>query len=299
VLIYYTNDIVNAVDKNSNIRLFADDTNLFLSNIDPTYLKIHMKNNLAKLFAWCKCNKLTVNMSKTNYSIFSPRHKPVPPHLNEIKIDNHTIKREASAKYLGLILDENLTFQEHISEINKALIKVGNSFKIIKNYVPDSLKRMIYYAYVHSKIQYGIEVYGTAAPSHLKQTQRLQNRSIKILYNKDYFTPTLQLYNDTKILNIQHTYELSTLKFVHRQRLHSLPEIFDNMYTLNETINTYNTRQSNKIFIPRPKNNYGKKSIKYTGAVLWNQLPETIRSCRTITSFTSQAKTHIYANRNR
>ncbi len=67
--------------------------------------------------------------------------------------------RVPSTKYLGVILDENLNWEEHIENLNKLLIKTGNSFKIIKIHVHPDNKTILYYAYIYSKIQYHIEVY--------------------------------------------------------------------------------------------------------------------------------------------
>ncbi len=78
--------------------------------------------------------------------------------LDNVNIGNVTIPRVPSTKYLGVILDENLNWEEHIENLNKSLIKNSNSFKIIKNLVHPDKKTILYYAYIYSKIQYGIEV---------------------------------------------------------------------------------------------------------------------------------------------
>ena len=68
-------------------------------------------------------------------------------------------------KYLGIILDENFNWVDHIDSLNNSIIKTANSFKIIKRKVCEENNKLLYYAYVYSKIQYGIEVYGRAKSS--------------------------------------------------------------------------------------------------------------------------------------
>ncbi len=97
-----------------------------------------MKIVLTDLFEWCQLNKLTVNLDKTFYTVFKTRHKKIPDYLNNIKIDNNIITKVPSAKYLEVILDEYLTWEEHIENLHKSLTKTGNSFKIIKNRVHQS-----------------------------------------------------------------------------------------------------------------------------------------------------------------
>ncbi len=113
----------------------------------------------------------------------------MPEYLNNIKVDTIIIKRVKSAKYLGVILDENLNWENHIGEMNKSIIKTENSFKIIKHKVPDSTKPVLFQAYIFSKIQYGIEVYGKTLPTIIKKVQTHQDRALKIFFSKDYYTP--------------------------------------------------------------------------------------------------------------
>ncbi len=68
------------------------------------------------------------------------------------------------------------------------------------------IKKVLCYAYIYSKIQYGIEVYGRANPSTIKKVQTQQNRALKILYNKDYLTPTKTLLKNLDILMVSEFY---------------------------------------------------------------------------------------------
>ncbi len=91
------------------------------------------------------------------------KKKKIPELLNNVKINNVNIARVKSAKYLGVTLDENLNWEEHVRETNKAIIKTANAFKIVKHQVPQTSKPSLYHAYIYSKIQYGIEVYARAS----------------------------------------------------------------------------------------------------------------------------------------
>ncbi len=129
---------------------------------------------IKQLFEWFRANKLTVNLNKTCYTIFKSINNKVPDFLSSIKIDI-IIKWANCAKYLGLTLDEHLNWQEHIKDINISLTKIGNSLKIIKHQIQESNKLLLYNAYIFSKIQYGIEVYGQASTSTLRKVQIQQN----------------------------------------------------------------------------------------------------------------------------
>ena len=59
-----------------------------------------------------------------------------------------------------------------------------------------------YYAYIYSKIKYGIEVYGTANATQIKKVQVKQNRALKVLFNKDFLTPTDSLHKELEVLKV-------------------------------------------------------------------------------------------------
>ncbi len=125
---------IGEIAKLAKIRLFADDTNVFIVSENPTLLKQNAENTLLALSEWFAANKLSLNKDKSCYRIFaSPSNiETVPGYLNTIRLEDMMIKMIHHAKYLGLILDESLSFQEHIDELSKQLNKLGNSYKIIR-----------------------------------------------------------------------------------------------------------------------------------------------------------------------
>ncbi len=72
---------------------------------------------------------------------------------------------------LGVTLDENLNWEEHVRETIKTIIKTTNAFKIVKHQVPQTTIPLLYITYIYSKIQYGIEVYGKASATTIKKVQ--------------------------------------------------------------------------------------------------------------------------------
>ena len=100
------NDIVKSANA-INIRLYADDTGVFMHNKNIHNLIIKQsKTSSRKLQNWFLCNKLTLNCSKSFFSIFRTKNKHVPEGLNKIVVDDVAIKRSASVEYIGLHIDE-------------------------------------------------------------------------------------------------------------------------------------------------------------------------------------------------
>ena len=103
-----------------------------MSHPDLTALIAYIKPKFEDLFKWCISNKLTINAEKTNFVLFHTINKPVPQQLNEIKTEFMTIMRMKSFKYLGLILDETLNWNEYVNELCKSLIKYFGILNHIK-----------------------------------------------------------------------------------------------------------------------------------------------------------------------
>ena len=168
--ILYMNDIVKSVNAN-NIRLYADDTGIFMHNKNIHNLIKQAKTSFRKLQHWFLCNKLTLNCSKSYFSIFHTKNKHVPDGLNEIVVDDVTIKRSASVKYIGLHIDENLNWNIHIDSLIMTLVKYFGIFNQLKDYVSNQLACKLYYAFVYSNVSYGIEVYGSCSDTSLDRLQ--------------------------------------------------------------------------------------------------------------------------------
>ena len=291
LFLLYVNDIANATESHK-LRLFADDSNVFVTAKDPATLKSLMKQVVEKMCEWFKANKLTVNAKKTQFSIFTQPNQNVPQVLNSIKVLGKLIKRSDSAKYLGIHLDDKLKWKTHIEELAGRLTKTIQAFKIVKNYINDKHKLSFYYAYIYSRIQYGIELYGSACQKSLKKIQIKQNRALKVLFNKEFRTPTVEMHKDLKLLMVKDIAKVNTLKFVHQQRNNALPEAFDNFYTEVCQHHERETRQKHNLHISK-ETALGKISTKYRGAVLWNSISKKIRNCKTTKCFASNLKNAI------
>ena len=101
--------------------MFADDTNLFFSHKDVNSLYETVNIELEKVNIWFKANKLSLNVSKTNYILFHQKRKEdyLPLRLPSLTINNCEINRVTKTKFLGLIVDEHLTWNEHIKVVEK------------------------------------------------------------------------------------------------------------------------------------------------------------------------------------
>ena len=269
LFLIYVNDLPKATT--CNIKMFADDTSIFINGKDADKLKEQAEICLNDITKWFHANKLIVNNDKTNYVVFSK--KCIPEELDKLKFTNITITRKNNTKYLGMILDSKLTFNEHIKQMSKSLIKIISAFNVLKNKIPNNLKLQLYYAYFHSKINYAIEIYGAAANKYINKIDILQHRAIKILFKLDFMTPTAYLLKTYRILSLKDHYKINVAKFVYNKKTASRVPIFLENYFCELNLSNYpNTRNKDKMKLPQIRTEQGKSMIKYQGACVWNEL---------------------------
>ena len=297
LFLIYVNDIAAAVPSHK-LRLFADDSNIFVSDINPRSLKCQMISVLTKMDEWFRANKLTINMSKTKYSIFVKQNHEIPNLLNSVIVNGTKISRVSDSKYLGLVLDDKLNWSKHIDELNEKLSKTIQAYKIVTNFINTSAKYMLYYAYFYSRIQYGCEIYTTAPNKKLKSIQVKQNRALKVLFRKDFYTPTTQLHKELKIPLVKDIGKLNALKLVHKVMTNQAPEAFDNYFTKNKDIpgRRSGTRQDDDLSTSQFKTNITKKTFKCRGATYWNSISKEAQNTKETHTFGKYLKQIFIAN---
>ena len=155
LFLLYINDLHFASDLLNPI-MFADDTNLFYSNKDINTAFLKVNDELQKINEWFIFNKLSLNVKKNKYSFF---HKPskkddIPLVLPKLSINNSEIAKTESIKFLGVLLDENLSWKTHIKYIeNKISKNIGILLKV-RPFLNKKSLLSLYYSYIHSYINY-------------------------------------------------------------------------------------------------------------------------------------------------
>ena len=145
LFLIYINDIVK-ISPILNMILFADDTNLFISGKNLTETVTTLNQELCKLSNWFKVNKLSLNVKKTNYIIFRNKSKKIGK-IPEI-VYNWKINSVTSSKFLGVIINENLTWTDHIETIKKKVSKNVGLIKHMKHQLSVDVPRSLYFTLI-------------------------------------------------------------------------------------------------------------------------------------------------------
>ena len=279
--------------------MFADDTNLFYSEKDITTLFEFVNNELININEWFKANKLSLNNIKTKYVLFhKPRKKAnIPDNLPILKINETIIERKQSLKFLGVIIDENLTWKNHISLIeNKISKNVGVLYKASKLLNASCLKN-IYFALIHSYINYANLIWGSSFKTGLNNILLKQKQAARIIFRKDRLSHSRPLMKNIKALNVYQINILQVSSFMYQVKHNNVPKIFNSNFSAVE--HPYSTRFSlNSFQLPR-SSGASKFSIISRGPKLWNDyLTKEDKNCPSYYAFKRNLKKRILNNDN-
>ena len=138
----------------------------------------------------------------------------MPNDFDSIRTDHMTINRAKIVNYLGLVIDENLHWNAHVDSVCASLVKYFGIFNHIKSSITSRIARKLYFAFIGSRISYGIEVYGHCANEYRCKLQTLQNKLLKLMLKLNRRTSTNQLHRDLSLLKVSDIHAVSVLCFV-------------------------------------------------------------------------------------
>ena len=292
LFLLYVNDLPNAT--NLFVLMFADDTNFFLSGQNENELIQKMNDELNKLSKWLIVNKLTLNVAKTNYMFISGQR--VIDVNSNIQINGLNISRVYSAKFLGIIIDHKLNWNEHIHYIKAKLSKSIGIICKAKKYLNNKTLLTLYYSFFQSYLIYGIEIWGSTYATYSESLIVLQNRVVRIIKGVHPRTSTVNLMKELRILQLQKLYKVSVLMFMFKFVKGELPDLFSEMYNYQADFHEYNTRNTNQFRTPFCRLDVVKMQIRYKGAEIWDLMKSSFNHNCSLYTFNRRIKKLLLKN---
>ena len=204
-----------------------------------------------------------------------------------MEINGIQLNRVNFTKSLGVLIDENLTWSNHIHAISKKISSNIGTIKRISHCVPPATLQNIYHGLVQSHFDYCSVVWGNCAKTISDKLQKLQNRAVCVLTHSSYDTDANQLLTELGWDNLGTRRQKLKAEMVYKSLNGLTPNYLSSKFILrSNVITSYNLRDSeNKLPIPLPRTNYYKNSFSYSGAVHWNSLPSAARQATFLTNF--------------
>ena len=196
LFLIYINDFPCASTYFSFI-MYADDTTLSstLPNIknsrDQIIAEQLINTELNKIDVWLRCNKLSLNISKTKYMLYSMPQKQTQ-HLS-IKLGTTSIDQVYHFNFLGIVINSNLKWENHVNNISYKCIRVIGILNKLKKVLPTRIKLLLYNTLILPHLTYGINSWGF----NCSRIKKLQKKAVRVIYNSKYNAHTSNIFKGT------------------------------------------------------------------------------------------------------
>ena len=284
LFLIYVNDIANCLN-HSKVIVFADDTTIFSSSKSIHSLYKNVNADLAELSNWFRANKLALNVNKSNYMLFRS-NATLDTHVgNILKIGPDEIEHKTSCKFLGIIIDNQLRWNDHINYINVQISRSVYILKSVKHVLPSKLLKTLYFTMVQPYLTYGIILWGSTFQCYTKQTIVLQKKAIRCIHKAHYNAHTEPLFYRSKLLKLNDLYRFELAKFMFDCINSLLPVPLLTYFTSNANIHSHHTRQINVPHVTQIHGSISAKSLIHKGPKIWSEIPQVIRLHRNKKAF--------------
>ena len=287
----FINDIVKIVE-HCQIILYADDILLYVSDKYKNKVNEYLNNDLLNIFNYAKLNHLVINYTKTKCLLFNCKNGE---NLN-ITINSVAIEQVKEIKYLGIILDDKLSFKSYILEITKKLNQCNRAIAYLKQYLPTFMLFKLYYSFGHSHLSLHILSWAGTFPSYIKPVNIALNKIVRnIHYNTNNpYVNTNQCYNDLNLLTTDQLYKLKLGEFIFRVVKGDSPIPQDFVSELQWSHN-HNTRRVEPLRNPHVDSAFETRTFTYNMIKLWNKLKifKEIESYNSLPCFKKALKIEI------
>ncbi|XP_022777752.1 uncharacterized protein LOC111319200 [Stylophora pistillata] len=236
-------------------QVYADDTSLTFASTDVEHINYCLNHDLSNVYEWLSANKLTLNMTKTEFMLIASNQKLSQfTESPSLFINENAIEQVTSAKSLGVYVDQNINWKCHIENISKKIACAIRAIKRIRHLTPFNVLIKVYNNLIQPHFDYCNVVWGNCNKGLSEKLQRLQKRPTRILMTPDYLRS----------------------RFVYR-----------------DSVSAYRLRNTeNKLVLPQPRTDYLKRSFLYSGVQLWKNLPIDLRQASSLTDFKSKLSLH-------
>ena len=288
--------------KNMKFHQYADDLQTYISSkLNNMVNTVNLINeDMENISQYSASNGLKLNYDKCKYMVIGSRQNIAnfdKLNLPPITLDNHILEREKKLKNLGVIFDEQMSWVKHI---NKVVCKAYGSLRSLyrfKRFLSENAKKSLCESLVLSHFNYCDTLFPFVSKALEEKIQQVQNSCVRfififILYDRDHISPLLidLGWLNMKFRRIHHSL---TMLYKTDNSLRLAPSYLRSLVVRNNNVHNYNTRTSSNFRSTRCRLTTRQNSFFVKIPILYNELPLTIKSSRTLAEFKKSCKARL------
>ncbi|XP_054259632.1 uncharacterized protein LOC128984348 [Macrosteles quadrilineatus] len=259
IFILFTNDLPMQITPYGLSFMYADDTVILSADKSLDSLEVNSFIALNCALEYCHNNDLVFNEAKTKQLMFGSQREDI------VGLPN--IHKHNSTSHLGVVIDEGLTWREHVDSLcqrlNSAIFAIR---RIVAIGTPEAVT-VAYHALFESSMTYGIVLWGGSSVSNLERVLILQKEALRTMNGLQIRDSCRRVFSESKILTVVSMFVYETVLLSMRK---GLPK--------NSDVHRHNTRFAKNYNLPYHRKQLFERKPSYLGAKLYNALPEELKN---------------------
>ena len=280
----YVNNLPDAV-VNSRMKQYADDTTIYLTSDNRIDLERGLSNDLALVDEWLRWNSLEVNVSKTQMIVLSRRRRAAETKEINVTLRNKAFVRSTKIKYLGVWIDDELKWSEHIVVVGRRCLLGLSKLRRLRDVLPANIKKSVYNALIMPHFDNCSVLWQDCLVKLQQKLQRVQNYGMRLILSQPPRTLSEELLRKLIWVPLVRRREMCHAVMVYRCLHNQAPANFTNYFRTNTDMGNNRTGGGDLIFLPCIRTEYGRGSVLFQGSLQWNKFKESLIKAKSLKSF--------------
>ncbi|XP_057187413.1 uncharacterized protein LOC130552818 [Triplophysa rosa] len=272
-------------------------TQLYISSRpDDSFQLSKLAECIEDIKHWMTCNFLLLNSNKTEILLIRPKTREQNISDYNLQIEGCTVAPTNTVKHLGVILDSNLSFKNHISNVTKtAFFHLRNVAKL-RNILSVADAEKLIHAFVTSRLDYCNALLSGCPASSINKLQLVQNAAARVLTTSRKYNHITPMLSTLHWLPIKYRIDFKVLLITYKALNGLAPTYITELLPHYNRSRSLRSQNSRLLKTPRiTKSTKGGRAFSYVAPKLWNSLPDTIRGSDTLSQYKSRLKTHFFS----
>lgn len=275
--------------------LYADDTTQYETDPSIRVIQNRLQTAIADLTLWCRMNGMVINIDKTKAMLITTRQKRNTLEDSfQVFLNDLPLSVVSNEKILGVQVDDNLTWTDHISKVCRKMSSNVWLLSKIRPYLSQEHRVLFYKSYIQPHIDYANIIWGNAAKTSLLHIERLQRRACRVIlnYNVDSIQPAM---NALKIMPFSERLFLRKAKLMFKVSNNITPDYINSMFSKRQPMicdgnesQVLRSMSADNFVIPKPNKELFKSSLAYSGTIVWNCLTKEVKMAPSMEAFHSR-----------
>ena len=289
LFLIYINDLLNRIA--NNVRIYADDSSLYVNyarnkeNNDAEMVARYLQEDITRVEEWARNWRIEFNASKTESLVFSRKHEIRSPGLY---MKETRIKEVTEHKHLGIILQQNGKWKQHMEEMGikaKKKIDVLRLRSLMTRINRKSLQKL-YLTYIRPCLEYGATIWDNCPEYEKEELEKIQLAGLRVITGGKRGTSHQLLYGDTGIETLQCRRDKRKLVTMYKMQTGNAPETLKTLLPgkTGEKTNK-NLRTASHTSLIKAKHDSYHTSFLPDTIRKWNSLPQETRKASTLETF--------------